>query len=128
MSNLRTPVASTAIPAGRLQIIPPSYDVVDLNTFFVPQGVLVSVQGDSMIEADIVAGDFLLISPNQVPVNGDIVVVRLNNDQYTVKRWRFSPPRLFLVPANGSFRPQEVTENDLCEIEGVVRYIIKKAL
>ena len=45
------------------------------------------VEGDSMIEAGILDGDYVLVRPQQSADNGDIVVALLGDVEVTVKRF-----------------------------------------
>jgi repressor LexA len=63
------------------------------------------VRGDSMIEAGILEGDFVLVQREVNVRNADIVVARLN-DEVTVKRFfRDAAKRIRLVPENKAMEP-----------------------
>ena len=47
---------------------------------------MLEIQGDSMIEAGILSGDFVLVKQQNHAINGDIVVA-LMEDEATVKRF-----------------------------------------
>lgn len=51
----------------------------------------IRVRGDSMIGLDIHDGDLLFVRPQDDAEDGDIVVARVNGDEYVVKRLRKRP-------------------------------------
>ena len=67
------------------------------------------VRGDSMIEAGIQDGDFVLVRPQSEAEKGEIVVA-IVNDEATVKRFVKKGDRIELHPANPAYSPIEVTE------------------
>jgi repressor LexA len=68
---------------------------------------LLRVRGDSMVEAGILPGDLVAVSKTASVRDGEIAVVRLDED-VTVKRWRTrggGGTRIFLEPANAAYEP-----------------------
>ncbi|HWP35317.1 MAG TPA: transcriptional repressor LexA [Thermodesulfobacteriota bacterium] len=65
------------------------------------------VQGDSMIEAGILEGDYVLVRPQPTAENGDIVVA-LIGDEATVKQFFREPDGVRLQPANSAMAPIRV--------------------
>ena len=64
------------------------------------------VRGDSMIEAHIADGDFVVIRPQQTARNGDIVVAQVEENAVTLKRFFREKGRVRLQPANPNYPPQ----------------------
>jgi repressor LexA len=64
------------------------------------------VRGDSMIEAHITDGDFVVIRPQQTARNGDIVVAQVEDNAVTLKRFFKEKNRIRLQPANDQYPPQ----------------------
>lgn len=63
------------------------------------------VKGESMIEAGILDGDYVIVRPQATADNGDIVVALLGEDA-TVKRfYREGDGRIRLQPANARWEP-----------------------
>ena len=62
------------------------------------------VQGDSMVDAAILDGDLIVISPQQDARNGEIVVAMLDGEA-TVKRFFRESGRIRLQPENRSMEP-----------------------
>ena len=66
------------------------------------------VQGDSMIDAGIQEGDYVIVRQQDTAEPGDIVVVLLG-DEVTVKRLRKKGTALFLEAANAAYAPIPLT-------------------
>ncbi|MDP8905027.1 MAG: transcriptional repressor LexA [Chloroflexota bacterium] len=64
------------------------------------------VRGDSMIEAHITDGDFVVIRPQETAHNGDIVVAQVEENAVTLKRFFREKDRIRLQPANEQYPPQ----------------------
>lgn len=77
------------------------------------------VRGDSMINAGILEGDLVIISPQNNAVNGDIVVALLH-DEATLKKYQLKENKIYLVPENEKYNPIEVDENEDFSIIGKV--------
>lgn len=65
---------------------------------------MLTVQGESMIDAGILDGDLVLIKEQQSAVNGDIVVALLGEDA-TLKRFFKEKDRIRLQPENQFMEP-----------------------
>ncbi len=64
------------------------------------------VRGDSMIEAHIADGDFVLIRPQTTARNGDIVVAQVEENAVTLKRFFKEKDQIRLQPANPAYPAQ----------------------
>jgi len=64
------------------------------------------VRGDSMIEAHIQDGDFVVIRPQQTARDGDIVVAQVEENAVTLKQFFKESGRVRLQPANDRYAPQ----------------------
>jgi repressor LexA len=73
-------------------------ELADENTF------ILKVKGDSMIEAGILDGDYVVVRQQQNASNGDIVVAMID-DSATVKRFFKEADRVRLQPENSSMEP-----------------------
>ena len=62
------------------------------------------VKGDSMVDAGILDGDYVVVREQSTAVNGDIVVALLGEDA-TVKRFFREADRVRLQPENASMEP-----------------------
>lgn len=83
---------------------------------------MLSVRGDSMIEAGINDGDFVVVKEQPVADNGDIVVA-LIDDGATVKRFYKEHDHIRLQPENSSMDPI-ITQD--CMIAGKVVAVFRR--
>lgn len=84
------------------------------------------VRGDSMIEAGILDGDYVLVQQQNTARNAEIVVVRVN-EEVTVKRFfRDGARRIRLVPENAAMQPLVYTDSAQVEIIGKVVGVYRK--
>lgn len=68
------------------------------------QTFILKVRGDSMIEAGILNGDFVVVRQQNTATNGDVVVAMIE-DEATVKTFYREPDRIRLQPENSSMDP-----------------------
>jgi repressor LexA len=66
---------------------------------------LLRVRGESMIDAGILDGDFVVIRRQSSCAEGEIVAALVDGEEATVKHLRHEGPRVRLDPANETFRP-----------------------
>jgi repressor LexA len=66
---------------------------------------MLTVQGESMINAGILDGDYVLVREQSVARNGDIVVALVGNDEATVKRFYRERDMIRLQPENDYMEP-----------------------
>jgi repressor LexA len=64
------------------------------------------VRGDSMVDAHIADGDFVVIRPQATARDGDIVVAQVEENAVTLKRFFKEKNRIRLQPANDQYAPQ----------------------
>ena len=84
---------------------------------------LVRVYGESMIEAGILPGDFVLVDRSLSPKNGDIVIAEVDGE-WTMKYFRKQGRQIVLAPANPSYPVIKPTES--LNIFGVVVGVVRK--
>lgn len=78
-----------------------------------PEGsFFLRVEGESMIKAGILSNDLVLVKPQPVAKNGDIVVALIDGEA-TVKRFRTKRNQIFLEPANPKFKPAEMKKGEI---------------
>ena len=80
---------------------------------------VLQVKGDSMVEAGIFDGDWVVIEQRDYASNGEIVVALIENSEATLKFIEQKAEQVLLLPANAnmtalSYRPEQV------EIQGVL--------
>ncbi|SDD43034.1 LexA repressor [Sporomusa acidovorans DSM 3132] len=66
---------------------------------------MLTVQGDSMIEAGILDGDYVLVCSQNTARNGDIVVALIDEEEATVKRFYKEKDYIRLQPENSTMDP-----------------------
>lgn len=69
------------------------------------QVFMLSVIGESMIEAGIHNGDYVIVRQQQTADNGDIVVAMTEEDEATVKTFYKEKDHIRLQPENSSLQP-----------------------
>lgn len=107
MSVVRVPVVGK-VTAGQ-----PITAVEHVEEYFpLPESVVTNdnvfmlrVSGDSMIEAGIMDGDYVIVRQQNVANNGDIVVAMTDEDEATVKRFFKEKNRIRLQPENSALEP-----------------------
>jgi repressor LexA len=99
-------------------------DVFPLPKQLVGEGdlFLLKVVGDSMIDAAIADGDWVVVREQQVAENGEIIVAMIEGEA-TVKSYRMSDGHIWLIPHNASFTP---IEGDKATILGKVVSILRR--
>ena len=81
------------------------------------------VRGDSMIDAHITDGDFVVIRPQQTARDGDIIVAQVEENAVTLKRFFKEKNRIRLQPANTQYPPQFY---DTVRIQGKLIGVIRR--
>ncbi|WP_371369812.1 transcriptional repressor LexA [Sporomusa rhizae] len=66
---------------------------------------MLTVQGDSMIDAGILDGDYILVRSQNTARNGDIIVALVDEEEATVKRFFKEKDYIRLQPENTSMDP-----------------------
>jgi repressor LexA len=90
-----------------------------------PSGIFaLRVRGDSMIEAGILEGDYVVVRQQDRATAGEIIVA-LIEDEATVKHYRPRRGAIELVAANPKYEPIVVTPDMEFRILGVVRGVIR---
>lgn len=84
---------------------------------------LLTVSGDSMIDAGIMAGDLVIVDRSLSPKSGDVVVAEIDNG-WTMKYFQKKNNKIFLRAANKKY-PDIYPEQEL-RIAGVVTSVIRK--
>jgi repressor LexA len=81
------------------------------------------VRGDSMIDAHITDGDYVVIKPQQTARDGDIVVAQVEENAVTLKRFYKEKNRIRLQPANEQYPPMFY---DAVNIQGKLIGVIRR--
>lgn len=97
--------------------LPIPIDFVGTGTHYI-----LKVKGDSMIEAGIIDGDFLIVRQQSDAANGEIIVAIIENEA-TVKRFYRQDGYIELRPENSAMQPIKV---DTVEIAGKVSGLLRR--
>ncbi len=124
---LQIPLFSEAVSAG---FPSPAQDYIekalDLNELCIKRPAatfFVRVEGDSMIQAGIYAGDILVVDRSVTAEHGDTVIVAIHGEM-TVKELELRPV-VRLVPRNPAYPAIEIPEGTALDIFGVVTNVIR---
>lgn len=101
-------------------------EFLDFPEFLIASGenFVLKVSGNSMKDDGICDGDYIIISKNNNPENGDLVIA-LVDGEITLKRYFREGKKIKLQPANPSFKPLYINE-DRIQIQGIVIGLIRK--
>lgn len=99
-------------------------DVFPLPRQLVGDGELfmLNVVGDSMVDAAICDGDWVVVRRQPTAVNGDIVAAMLDNEA-TVKTFRNTNGKTWLIPHNPAYEP---IDGDHATILGKVTAVLRR--
>jgi repressor LexA len=89
-------------------------EILPLPADFTGEGDLfmLRVRGDSMIEAGILDGDFVVARAQPTADKGDVVVAGLPGEEATVKHYSRKGGKIVLTPANSTMQPIEIDADD----------------
>lgn len=79
------------------------------------------VKGDSMIGARIYPGDIIYVKQQSYVENGQIAVVRVNHEDFTLKRVRTINDEVMLIAENPQYKPIIVNNEDA----GIIGKVVK---
>ena len=74
---------------------------------------VLQVRGDSMIDAGILSGDFIVVQRENTARAGEIVVAGIPDDEATVKRFFPQGSRIILQPENSSMQPMDFDSHEV---------------
>jgi repressor LexA len=74
---------------------------------------MLRVRGESMIDAGILDGDFVVVRQQDTAEKGNIVVAGIPGEEATVKTFGRRGPKIVLTPANASMRPMVFDPRDV---------------
>ena len=124
---LKIPLFSEAVSAG---FPSPAQDYIektlDLNELCIKRPAVtffVRVEGDSMVQAGIYAGDILVVDRSVTAEHRDTVIVAIHGEM-TVKELELRP-KVRLVPRNPDYPVIEIPEGTALDIFGVVTNVIR---
>ena len=100
--------------------LPLSKSFLGSNEYFA-----LKVEGDSMIEAGINTGDYVIIKKTNIAENGKIVVALIDDHEATLKRMRKKGPSIALESANPAYETK-IYNNERVKIQGVLDSLYRK--
>ena len=102
-------------------------ELVPLPMDFTGDGELfmLRVRGNSMIDAGILDGDFVVCRQQVTANNGDIVIAGIPGDEATIKTFTKSGAKITLTPSNSSMKPM-VFENGEVSIYGKLVTVMRR--
>ena len=118
-------LAGTVV-AGATSLAFEQNDRIDFDHLFDGHGQFVlEVRGDSMIDAQIADGDYVIITQLKTAEQGQMVVARTDDGEATLKDWYLEKHRIRLQPANSRIDPIYVDNAEVVGVVvGVVRHLV----
>jgi len=123
LSKMTLPLVGR-VAAGNPRLAFEQNDQVDFSNLFGSDNQFcLKVTGDSMIEAQIAEGDYVVVKKQKTCRDGDIVVALVDGEEATLKRFYKEAHRVRLEPANSSMQPIYASHVDIL---GVVTGVIRR--
>jgi repressor LexA len=114
------------VPAGFTNHAFELNERVDFDEMFNRKDFFVlRVKGDSMIEAHITDGDYVICRSSDTAEKGQMVVALNDDDEATLKYWHPEKNRIRLQPANAEMEPIYV---DNAAVRGVVVGVVRSEM
>lgn len=134
LDDLNTPrIRSIDVPVlGRVTAGSPILAVENIEEYYpIPKDFvdhedvfILRIKGDSMIEAGILDGDYVLVAKQETASNGEIVVALVDEEEATVKRFFHEGTHIRLQPENSSLDPIIVADAKILgKVIGVFRRV-----
>ena len=112
-----------SVAAGAMQEAVEDNERIDFTDMFRKKSMFVlKVKGESMIDAHIADGDYVIVKEQRTAQPGQMVVARTDEGDATLKYWHPEGNRIRLQPANASMSPIYVKSATIVGVVvGVVR-------
>jgi len=104
----------------KTESLPLSKSFLGSNEYFA-----LKVEGDSMIDAGINTGDYVIIKKTNIAESGKIVVVLIDDHEATLKRMRKKGPSVALESANPAYETK-IYNSERVKIQGVLASLYRK--
>jgi len=104
----------------KTESLPLSKSFLGSNEYFA-----LKVEGDSMIDAGINTGDYVIIKKTNIAESGKIVVALIDNHEATLKRMRKKGPSVALESANPAYETK-IYNSERVKIQGVLASLYRK--
>jgi repressor LexA len=102
------------------ELVPVSEDLTGPGQLF-----MLRVRGDSMIEAGILGGDYVVVRQQPEANKGDVVVAGIPGEEATVKKFGRKGNKIVLTPANPRYQPMELAASEVT-IYGKVVTVLRR--
>lgn len=102
------PIVGEIAAGGPIEAYRDASETMSVPELLAPSGdaYVLRVRGDSMVDAHIADGDYVVIRPQDTARDGDIVVAQVEENLVTLKRFFKEKNRVRLQPANPDYAPQ----------------------
>jgi repressor LexA len=119
------PIVGEIAAGGPIEAYRDASETLSVPELLAPSGdaYVLKVRGDSMIEAHIADGDYVLIRPQATARNGDIVVAQVEENAVTLKRFFKEKDKVRLKPANPAY-PDQIYDD--VRIQGKLIGVIRR--
>lgn len=119
------PLAGRVAAGGLMEAVEQS-ERLDFGEMWNHKGNFVlEVEGDSMIEAHIVPGDYVVVRRRRTASAGDMVVARTSDGEATLKYWYPEKNRIRLQPANKRLKPIYTRD---AKVVGIVVGVVRRSV
>jgi len=101
-------------------------DTINIDEYLVNKqenSYMLSVDGDSMIDAHIANGDMVLVEKTNIAQDGQIVIANIDGE-FTMKYFKKDGDKVWLQPANKNYKP--IYPKMYLNIIAVVKAVIRK--
>ncbi|WP_195251953.1 transcriptional repressor LexA [Romboutsia sp. 1001713B170207_170306_H8] len=88
------------------------------------ENFILKIDGDSMIHAGILNGDYVIVDKKSIANNNQIVVALINNEYATVKRFFIEDTKIRLQPENDLMSPMYFDKHEI-KILGIVTGVFR---
>ena len=96
---------TAGLPISAIEDIQEYFPLPDTYGASEDQLFMLEIMGESMIEAGILDGDYVVVKKQATAINGEIVVAMTEDDEATVKRFYKEKNHFRLQPENSSMDP-----------------------
>jgi len=121
LRNIQLPVIgeiSAGSPMEPLNI----EDYIELDKFLNAEHLFLKVKGDSMVEDGIRDKDIVVVKPQKVVRDGDIIACVIDGE-VLVKRFKRNNGKVMLLPANKDMEPLVIKENEGKRLEVIGKVV-----
>ena len=103
-------------------------ETLQITEYFLPRRnrhFVLQVKGESMIDAHIQDGDYVVVESRETAHAGDMVVALIDDENVTLKKYYPEGSQVRLQPANETLAPMFV-DSERVKIQGVIVSVMRK--